>query len=285
MFNLKYVFVILCVFFIKETNAQKDVVATSVKYMSTHELFVTANEHLDSNYNGVDTAYCLNGNEIIKVFIEYKSGIKIRVEGYYDNSQIFRVSSFKENLCHGIETQWYKNGQKEFQVGYENGIEITPFITWYETGELESYSDYNQKKNTGIVKEWHKNGHLKSEIISVDSTELGCEERYYYDNGSLSTVQFNNMNKQKYLGYYKSGKLKFEGNIFNAIWNSIGKWQEWYENGVLKREYFFEENQPNIKTGTWSWWDEDGNLIKQEIYKNNELLEEKKFVPINKKTD
>ncbi len=69
-----------------------------------------------------------------------------------------------------------------------------------------------------------------------------------------------------------------KGKIFQGDFARIGKWQEWYENGILKREYFFDENQPNAKTGIWKWWDEKGNLIKEETYKDDVLIDKKEYV-------
>ena len=286
MFKLKYIIFTFCIICFKLSNGQYDSArVTPVEFAPINSIFVFADNHTDSTYSGIDTVFSLSNKEIIMVLLEYKSGRKVKATGYYDNGQKYRESFFKENTLDGLDTKWYKNGKKEFQTYSENGIEIFPLIIWYENGKLESYSDYNQKENKGTIKVWYENGYLKSEITGIDSTELGCIEKYYYETGELSTVQINNMGNQEYIGYHRNGNTSFKGHLYNAIWNSVGKWQEWYENGVLKREYYFDENTPNIKVGTWSWWDEEGNLIKQEIYENNKLIDTKEFVPMKIRKD
>jgi len=116
-----------------------------------------------------------------------------------------------------------------------------------------------------------------------------CESSFYecsyYKNGVVFYEGLFNSRKQKYIENFYSGQRAKEGYMWNDPIKCIGDWKEWYENGIMKRKYFFDENQPNIKTGTWSWWDKKGNLIKQEIYKNNELIEEKNFLPFDVKKD
>ena len=45
-----------------------------------------------------------------------------------------------------------------------------------------------------------------------------------------------------------------------------------YENGQIKREYYYNDSIPNQKEDIWKWYDESGKLIKKEVYKNGKLV-------------
>ncbi|RLD55673.1 MAG: hypothetical protein DRJ01_16305 [Bacteroidetes bacterium] len=273
----KYLYIIIllaCKFASAQYNDGK---INFIKFKPINNYFYHRSEYTNSNYNGIDTVYSNDGEEKIMILLEFENGEKVRTVGYYDNGQKYGETFFKNNLRDGFDTRWYKNGIKKYQTYYCKGMSFFPLISWYRDGSLESYSDIDEKLNIGRAIQWYPNGNRKHENICIDTTERGFIEKVFYKTGELNIVMISNLGKQKYTEYFKNGNIVAIGYIYNAIWNKIGKWEIWHKNGVKKREYYFNENIPNWKEGTWLWWDEEGNLIKQEIYKNNKLIKEKKF--------
>ena len=88
-----------------------------------------------------------------------------------------------------------------------------------------------------------------------------------------------------FVNYHRNGQIAWKGTVLNSHLFRLKKWEEYYENGQLSREYFYNDSIPNQREGTWSWWDEQGNLIKQEIYKNGELIDTKTYLPRKKIKD
>jgi antitoxin component YwqK of YwqJK toxin-antitoxin module len=64
----------------------------------------------------------------------------------------------------------------------------------------------------------------------------------------------------------------------------IGKWIEYYKNGVVKEQGQFKENHTgdwsniygrgfcNVQVGLWKYFDEKGKLFKIELYKDGVLI-------------
>ncbi len=253
-----------------------------VKPQNIYSIFNDTSNSSIHNFSGTDTIDCEYRGESILVLIQYINGKRAKVTGYYDNGEKYREICYKDQEKDGYSIIYYKSGTIEWLSYYKNGKKIAPTFEFYESGSLKSHLDYKSSFSRG----WYENGKLEGESIPIDTIfEDAILTKYYYENGNLKRIVHHNVEKGLATDYYENGQKWREGHIFNLELYQVGKWQEWYKNGVKSREYFFEENQPNVKTDTWSWWDEDGNLIKQEIYKNNKLLKEKKFVPISKKTD
>lgn len=249
-------------------------------------VFINPPNTEDDNFCGNKHGNVVINNTDITAIFSYQNGICISSIGYYANTEIiYRKVAYLNGKRNGVDETWYKSGQKMSFAYYEEGQLKSPIIEWFEDGNIKSLIDVNWTNNHGFTKVWFENGNIKSEENFIDSTLKGVIVKNYFENGKLRNIEYGNLGKRPYLEYYPNGVKGREGKIINAYWNKIGKWQEWYENGVKMRDYFFDENQPNIKTGTWSWWDEKGNLIKQEIYKNNELIEEKNFLPFGIKND
>ena len=85
----------------------------------------------------------------------------------HDNGQIYYEKSFKEGKQFGLETLWYKSGQKEKR---EIGMKTV--------------------NNDGLYTIWYKNGQKKSEVIFKDGerrseTNSGIKMDKNYLNGVL----------------------------------------------------------------------------------------------------
>jgi antitoxin component YwqK of YwqJK toxin-antitoxin module len=240
--------------------------------------FYKCDNYSDTTYTGTDTIIAFYKNEKITIFIDYIKGKKIHALGYWDNKNKYQETFFNGSKRNGWDIKWFKNGQKKSQIYYENGVFFSPVIDWYEDGKIKSIINFKTKGSKEFVKAWYKNGNLEDDSYNPNDSSDARIDKEYYDNGQLKSESIYNAGKQKYNLYYSNGKKVCEGNIYNALWGQLGKWQEWYDTGTKKREYFFNDSIPNIKEGKWKWWDKNGKLIKEETYKNNELIDKKEYL-------
>ena len=255
----------------------------SVTDRVVHNYFLKCENYSDTTFTGVDTIITNLRNEKIKIFIEYKKGKKTHAIGYWGNGNKYRETYYNGFTQHGWDIRWYKNGQKEFQVFYENGKEFSPSIDWFEDGKIKCIFNSRTKDSKQFALVWHNNTKLEDETYYIDDSTNAYIGKEYYENGQLKSESIYNAGKQKYYCYYDNGIIAWDGYIFNALWGQLGKWEEWDKSGAKSREYYFNDSIPNVREGIWKWWDENGYLIKEEIYKNDKLLEKKEYVNNAKK--
>lgn len=253
---------------------------TIESFPKIHAYFLECNESKQSEYTGVDTVHAYDNDEIITIVFLYENGENIKTVGYYSNNQKYREINYLHGQLDGRDEKWYKDGNKEALVYYNKGNRYSPIITWYDNGKIQSVYDLNEKSNKGCIISWYKNGNIYQETFAIDSTLNGFIEKEYYENGLVKRIEIANLGKQEYTTYHDNGQVAWSGMIINAIWSQVGHWQEWHENGTLKREYYFNDSIPNQKEGIWKWWDENGNFIKQELYKDGIMIEEKQSNPL-----
>lgn len=123
-----------------------------------------------------------------------------------------------------------------------------PLRTYYKNGQLKDECHYKNGKREGVWRMYSEDGKLISESNYRNDKEVGIT-RYYYEDGTKAEIP------------YKDGK-----------WHGVVKW--YYKNGKLK----FEKPMKNGETeGVYREYDESGNLIKEEIYKNGELISSKEI--------
>lgn len=74
---------------------------------------------------------------------------------------------------------------------------------------------------------------------------------------------------------------------FGLFW--VGKKVEYHSNGLKSEEMYFQDGktqeEANIKTGVWKYYSEKGDLIKEEVYENNELIDTEEYLPLKKRLD
>jgi antitoxin component YwqK of YwqJK toxin-antitoxin module len=188
-----------------------------------------------------------------------------------------------KNGRQGSDTRWHNNGQLLVFTIYENGKAISPTTSWYSNGGIRHFNERNSHKKLSM--EWYKNGNLAQVVEKTDSTTKSIIIKDYYETGELSEEGNYNNGEQVYKMYWKNGLVGRKGNMINLSLMKVGKWEEWYENGQLRLESYYHDSIPNLKVNTWKTWNEKGGLIKEEEYKNGELIDIKEYMPLNKKLD
>lgn len=213
------------------------------------------------NYSSIDTFFVhsqYNDSNYLAI-IFYNKGIKTDVIGYFTNWTIFTKVSFDAIGRIGFDIEYYYSGRiKRIYYSSKEFHKNESTVDFYESGKimLESIYDTAYYSNELFHKEYYESGKLKAELYLID-TVGGTDWREFYE----------------------SGKKEYEGYIRDYDSEYVGNWKKWYENGVLEREFCFDD--ATLPDGTWKWWDENGKLIKEYKYDHGISKNKKDYVENN----
>ena len=149
-------------------------------------------------------------------FIEYKTtkrfyndGLLDGLEtGFYPNGRIKYTQKWRKNILNGIKRIYYSFEDKDVlreQYSFKNGLIDGEFLTFYETGQVESRSYYTSGIKDSKIYKYYKNGNIKSIENYVGNLKEG-EWVEYYESGKI---------KKQYS--YESGKYKGELFVYDEI--------------------------------------------------------------------
>jgi uncharacterized protein len=158
---------------------------------------------------------------------------------YYKNGQLKSEYSTFKNKLNGTWKTLYPDGNLESLDYYFYGVPAGYSITWYKNNKIESIGYYD----TNIADT------IYGIIDSLKTKYLDCDTTTYIDNEPP---------------YDMTDSIICTDNVLKN-----GRWVEYYENGTLKCEKFF---QRGIKVNTWKYYNTEGMLIKEEIYNNNKMI-------------
>ena len=97
-----------------------------------------------------------DGREQEKI-INTKNIMQITIEHNYVNGKI-----------HGLQRNWYSNGQIFEEVNYVNGKIHGLQRNWYSNGQIFEEVNYVNGKIHGLYRYWHSNGQLSEEVNYVN---------------------------------------------------------------------------------------------------------------------
>ena len=217
-------------------------------------------------------------NGIEKEAGNYDDGNKVGSwVGRYKNGQKKYVAHYKNNMMHGVFTEWTEDGRLTKDIAYENGIPVSEYLVIYHG---DGYTEMNKRngKLSGSWINWYSNGNKNEEGIYKDGKKGGIWNGWFR-NG-----------QKKYSGKYIDDKLDglyvemdINGNIFKEIvyTNGLitleshtlrndkniikfqkkdgdlhGKWIESYSNGNIAEIGNYIQNK---RDGKWEGWYKTGN--------------------------
>lgn len=220
--------------------------------------------------------------EVCYYFLDKKH---IRTDFFNNNRGMNFIDYYKDGKPHG-ESFTFKNGKIQNYVLW-NEWDIITRLNFHENGQLEGYSFTDTLNQIVKSYSYYESGKImvKSNAIinKNDPIHDTIHEIRYYESGNTISENYYNAGKQKMVAYFDNGKLMEEYSYIDMNLFLVGELKYYYENGKLKQQAFFKDGntreEANYRIGNWSWWDEKGNLVKQEIYRDNELVETKEFLP------
>ncbi|MBK7181961.1 MAG: hypothetical protein IPH89_02970 [Bacteroidetes bacterium] len=195
-------------------------------------------------YSGKDTFYFKSGEEKIKVVETYIDGYKVELQTFFDNGNPECYWQWKMGKRDGINRRWFKSGQLMFDYFSILGKDIGTIICYFESGGI----NYIENNEIGIKIHFHKNGKVKSKKSNYsDSTGCkGIEIISWFEDGQLSEKQFYNCGKQTQKLYFNDSTLARECTIVGLDLFFVGKYTDYYPNGKIKLEAYYENGNNTI---------------------------------------
>jgi len=184
----------------------------------------------------------------------YVTGIT-KSEGNRKNFLLDSVWTFYNNAGKVVEKIPYLlgkiNGYK-LTIKYDNDNPM-------EEGYIASKELYVNGKKEGISYYYHKTGHLKEEINYVDNKKSGLSKEYN-NKGNLVTIN----------EYRRDILISRERlNRFSESGNKEGLWREYYDNGKVKKEMYFKNDELD---GLIKEFEENGALKVALRYKDGDVV-------------
>jgi antitoxin component YwqK of YwqJK toxin-antitoxin module len=181
-----------------------------------------------------------------------------------ENSEVNLSSLHTENNVSyarftGSASSKYKNGVKESEIHFKDGVEHGKSIMRYESGQKKSETEYVDGVLQGKFTGWYENGTVNYEGTFLDGREVG-----------------------PYVNFYPNGTKSWEANYEKDGTKSLQV--NWYENGGKCSEETFLDGKiisavswlPNGEkcpvtevlegTGTWVYYSESGRKQQEGHY-------------------
>ena len=114
------------------------------------------------------------------------------------------------------------------------------------------------QKDTNVIKKLKFRDDEKLTIIEFKSDGEKYKKAIY----SLDNLKFKTVTK-----YHNNGNIVLIANYDNGI--VTGKFQKFYDNGNPKSLGLYNKMK---KEGLWKYYNENGDFVKEELYKNGELV-------------
>ncbi|MEP0213642.1 MAG: hypothetical protein ABJD66_10535 [Cellulophaga sp.] len=234
----------------------------------------------DRNFNtegvpiGKWKEYYENGN--LSILSKLPDGIH---KVFYKNGNLKIKGQFKNSLEDGLFKEFYENGKLKSITEYPNGesIEYYPdgktiklkvkfnslrkengnYISYYETGNLESTGNFKNGLKDGIWKYFdYYSSEEKVVRITEYNNELKINEKRFFENGDYYIITLNKeplsiepisesllFDYEKYNAslYNKDNQLIGEGKMSGVKYKS-GRWKFFYTTGELKKIAYYRRN-------------------------------------------
>ena len=102
------------------------------------------------------------------------------LESYYEDG---RKSYEATNKPHGLETAWFRNGSKNSEIRYVDGIKNGLEEVWYENGTLRAKLPFTNGMLEGVFETWYENGNKQCEDPYKNGKRVGVF-RSWHENGN-----------------------------------------------------------------------------------------------------
>lgn len=228
-----------------------------IDYLENGQLISTTNVdeegilRIVDSYNRDGTQQVKNGNGVFKLYTE--------------DGQLIEIGNIEDGLRNGYWSTYYDNGNKKEDLEYVNGTaQILSF--WNLNGEQTVFN------GRGTILYFYPESESIFETGEVeDGLREGIWNTYYQEtNAVYQTVNYEKGELNgNYTVYYESGNVYTAG--YMEIGLKVGKWEWFFENGVLSSEANFVND---LKHGEQKIWSETAELLKIEYYENGEFQNE-----------
>jgi len=149
-----------------------------------------------------------------------------------------------EEILHGQQIEFFKNGQKRLETNYQHGKLDGVQIEYHQLEGINSISrigHWTDNLKSGRWIWFDANGERSSECFYKEDKIVGYKR--HWDRGKLSQLEFYDKN------------------------DNIVRLESFYPNGRKSKRGKFKNG---VKHGAWTYWDNDGNITSKCEWKYGE---------------
>lgn len=200
----------------------------------------------------------------------YKNGKEIYFKTFYENNNSKLEFPIKDDQIEGELKSFYANGNvnmvKNFKGGKPNGLETH----YFRTGQKEISYNNNNDVYDGDIVEYYDNGKISSKFKLVKSERQDKFEEFYNnsENSIYCTGNYkDNVKVGEWKYFFRNGKVSSYGSL-NSDGRKDGEWKTFYENEKPLSIEVFTDGKFN---GVQKYYDDDGLLWEEYTYKKGKL--------------
>ena len=83
------------------------------------------------------------------------------------------------HISHGLETRFWENGNKKYEMGYDCGVKEGPRVAWFDDGQPWSTGEFINGKEHGLWSVWYTDGQRAQEFTMVHGAWHGTQTVWY----------------------------------------------------------------------------------------------------------
>jgi antitoxin component YwqK of YwqJK toxin-antitoxin module len=165
-------------------------------------------------------------------------------------------------------TSYYPNGNKCMEGILIDADPAVFTADFAQKPKMEQARYIATAKRDGKWQQWYENGNISSIEFYNAGIMVGNWKQYLMDGTLTADIHFGS----KTTFYHNNGQKESEGILLtNYVYE--GAWRGWFANGNLNFEGSY---QGGMKEGNWIWYREDGTKDMVQVYRQGELVEEKR---------
>lgn len=208
--------------------------------------------YINGKLNGIFESWRDNGDRSVLEKIDGDAYLYIywsdTNSDYLEQLNNYSIASDGSIIEHGMQIEWYENGQIKEAKGYHQGELDGKYQEWYKDGSTESRANYKNGLEHGLSQYWYADG---------------TREQVEYKNGAVNGLA---------VYWYNNGQMDQRINQRDDKWH--GLYEKWHKNGQLSVRGNFKHDE---KDGLFEGWDEDGKLVLQQHFVKGKFISSKTF--------
>lgn len=169
---------------------------------------------------------------------------------------------------------YYDNGNKQVQSFIDGNDKLNgDTIYYFENGNIQGKGRMVNNEMVGDWEAYDEQSGKLSHVLSFENDEI-VSKKLFYENGTLksNTPYVDGKIEGVYKEYYEDGTLAGIENYKNDLFQ--GESKSYHKNEELKH---IGRNVNGKQEGTWKYYYDNGSLGVQVVFKNGEVVSEKKY--------
>lgn len=209
-------------------------------------------------------------------------------EYFYQNGKVSSYGKMINNKPAGLWISYYISGVKKSEGNWKSGLLDSVWIFYNEVGDTTEKINYYKGNKNGYKYQYFTSSNqknlIKSKELYLNGKRNGNSYYFYRGGEAYKMIHYHNDYKNG-LAYefdrdsniisitrYRNNQIVLHEDInrYNKKNEKTGLWKEFYDNGTLKEEKYYNEGKLD---GLYKFYNKNGYLINTVYYEKGEIVE------------